>query len=258
MFGIARRKSHSQLVREELGESLDHFVQAATHVARGAGATVGPKVNTARSRVTPAAGRVKSAATSSWGSTIAALAPLAKAATEGARQAGTTTRNAKADNAKALQKNAKALQKNAQALQKKSKAVKGKKAKPNRSKFGTLLIAGAAVGAAGAMVLRRRKQQQWDQYDPSRPIGADDRTAVDSMVPASVPSDYGTEATRTPTMEKGTTAGSGPLLSEPTGDQTSSAMHSPTVARMAGNTTPDATNVDGLNTGANSSRTGRS
>lgn len=251
MFGIARRKSHRQLVREELGESLDHFVQAATHVARGAGATVGPKVNTARARVTPAAGRMKTAASSGWGSTIAALAPLATAATEGARQAGSATRNAKADNAKALQKNAKALQKNAKVLQKKSSKIKGKKTDGNRSKLGTLLVVGAAVGAAGAMVLRRRKQQQWDQYDPSRPIGTDERPAVDSMVAAPVASDYGTGATRTETSTATGTGTGGPLLSEPAGDQTSSAMHSPTVARMAGNTAPDATN--GLNTGAGTS-----
>ncbi|MEJ3742447.1 hypothetical protein WEI85_04015 [Actinomycetes bacterium KLBMP 9797] len=33
-----------------------------------------------------------------------------------------------------------------------------------------LLAAGAALGAAGALVMRRRKQQQWQEYDPTQAI----------------------------------------------------------------------------------------
>lgn len=247
MFGIARRKSHTQLVRQELNESLDHLMQAATHAARGAGSTMGPRMSTARDRVTPAAGKVRNVATTGWGSTIAALAPLAAAATKSARQADSSTRKAKAKNAKALQRNAKALQKNA-------KAMKGKGSGKSRSKLTGLLIAGAAVGAAGALVMRRRKQQSWDEYDPSRPVGASTTgstavgTDTESMLPASLPPDRTTGSSFTATGT-GTTSPTSAVLTEGTGDQTSSPMHSPTVAKMARGTTPEGV-TDELHTSA--------
>lgn len=263
MFGIARRKNHSQLVRKELGESLDHFVQAATHAARGAGATVGPKVGAARGRVSPTAGKMRSAATDSWGSTVAALAPLAATAANSARQAGNATRKAKAENARA--------ERNIKAAKKATKAMKKQKqSSGNSSKFAKLLMAGAAVGAAGALIMRRRKQQQqWDQYDPSRPMATDTGSGMgtEPVLPASLAPDYSTESTRmtsgstmgsATTMGgshstgssgmggsssgmggSGSTTGSSPLVTDAVGDQTSSPMHNPTVARMAGGTSPD-------------------
>ena len=159
MFGIARRKTHSQLAKRELGESFEHFKQAAAHAARGTGTTLGPRVNTARERVSPAAGKVANVATTGWGSTIAALA----AAGDNARDAGAAARKAKAKNAKAMSKKAKAMDKKA--------AKAAKKKQSGTSKFTKLLVAGAAVGVAGVLVMRRRKQQQWDEYDPGRPVG---------------------------------------------------------------------------------------
>ncbi len=81
MFDRLRRRSHGYLARRELGQSLEHFRLAASHAAKGTGATVAPKVDAARQRVQPAAGRVRNVAASGWGSTITALAPLVAAAT---------------------------------------------------------------------------------------------------------------------------------------------------------------------------------
>ncbi len=228
MFGKARRTTHRQMASRELGESFEHFKQAAAHAARGTGATVGPKVNAARDRVSPAAGKVRDVAASGWGSTKkAALAPLI-AASEGAQEAGKATRKAKDKNLKALDKKARDLDKKA------AKAMKKDQSGGRSSKFGKLLIVGALVGAAGALVMRRRKQQQWDEYDPGRPVGGahtEERAVTESMQPASLaPNAVGT-------LEDPTPPDTSLTVTDPI-DQTSSAMHSPTVARMAEGTAP--------------------
>jgi hypothetical protein len=236
VFGL-RRKSRSQLVRQELVQSAEHFKQAATHAARGTGATVGPRLNAAVDRVQPTADRVKGAATSSWGSTVAVLAPLAAAAADGARQAGKQGRKAKDQSTKKLQKKSNLLQKRT------NKALGRKQAKPRASKLAGLLLAGAAVGAGAAYVLKRRQREQWDEYDPSRPIGSADQAAADSLSGALRPSDaafqvdpaspvFGETVISTPPA----VAESGLTVGDEKKDQTSSSQHSPTVARMASGT----------------------
>lgn len=134
------------MMRAELGESWDHFLAAATHAANGVGHTVGPR-----------AIKLRGAASTGWASTASALAPLAVAYREGAADA------------------------TAAALKVRKKVEKGKKGKPvsNRRSgmlFG-LLAAGVALGAAGALVVRRRRQQQWSEYDPT---GALDSMSADA------------------------------------------------------------------------------
>src|SRR5439155_5300580 len=51
VFGHREVKTHSQLMRDELGEGFDHLWQAAGHVANGVGATVGPRWDSARERL---------------------------------------------------------------------------------------------------------------------------------------------------------------------------------------------------------------
>lgn len=158
MFGIGRRKTHRELAKSELSESFDHFMQAATHAAGGVGKTVGPRVHIARQYVTPAAGRIREGAATGWGTTMTALTPLAVAATDGARQAGSMARRTRAKNMKRLRRS------------------ESRMSGSRWPMLAGLLLAGAAVGTVGAIAMRRRQQQQWDEYDPSRPL--DDADAL--------------------------------------------------------------------------------
>jgi len=178
VFGRRHVKSRRDLVRAEFGTSMDHARQAAVHAAGGLGATVGPrlgsakdsakdKTSSARGVVGPTAGRVSSAASRSWDSTLAAFAPLAEAARDGSARA------AKLD---AKNKDNKGNRGN-----KERKNSKGKEAassmlittktttKESTSHTGlyAILATGAAVGAAGALVARRRTRAKWAEYEPS-------------------------------------------------------------------------------------------
>ena len=207
MFGMVRRKSHGMMARRDFEQGVEHLKAAATHAARGTGATVGPKLETARGRVQPAAGKVRNAASGSWESAIAALAPLAAAASEGARQAG--------------RKTSKSSEKNAKKLDRKARRMVGRKKSSSKGKLIGLGIAGLALGAAGAMAMRKR-QQQWDEYDPGQPIGA---VGSESMPASMSPDPTGSTATSAATVTNEV-------------DQTSSLQHSPTVAKMAGGESP--------------------
>jgi hypothetical protein len=138
MLGFSK-KTRGQLLRSELGESWDHFLQAASHAANGVG-----------SSVAPGAAKMRGVAAKGWGSTASAFAPLAAAYREGA--------------ADALKLSSKS----------KTKAKKGKQM--SNKKMGMLvglLAAGAAVGAAGALVMKRRKQKNWSEFDPNNNLGFD-------------------------------------------------------------------------------------
>lgn len=151
MFGFGRRKSQGQLAKAELNQSISHLMQAANHAAKGAGATVGPRVQVARGYVAPTAAKVRDRASTGWGTTLTTLAPLAAAARDGAAQAGPLTRKAKS----------------------KTMRITGKKKQPRRrgSMMTGLLAAGAIAGVAGAVALRRRREQQeWAEYDPTRTL----------------------------------------------------------------------------------------
>ena len=156
MFGFGRRRSHGQLAKAELGESVNHLRQAATHAAGGMGAAVGPRVQTARRQVAPAATRVRSTATGGWESAMTAVAPLAVAAATGARQAGSAARAGQPKKVEAVAKKMKAHNK--------KKSAKSSRRWPS---LAGLLVAGAVTGAVGAAVLRRRRQAEWDSYDPA-------------------------------------------------------------------------------------------
>ncbi|MFY1618385.1 hypothetical protein [Micromonospora sp. WMMD736] len=161
VFGIGRRKSQGQLAKAELNQSISHLMQAANHAAKGAGASVGPRVQAARGYVGPAAVKVRDRASTGWGTTLTTLAPLAAAARDGAAQAGPLTRKAKS----------------------KTMRITGKKKQPRRrgSKMTGLLAAGAIAGLVGAVALRRRREQQeWAEYDPTRTLEPM-RNEVDSI-----------------------------------------------------------------------------
>jgi hypothetical protein len=252
VFATMRRKRRSTQMKNEFQQSVDHLKRAAALAAQETGATVGPKFYAARDRVQPAVSQAKGAATSGWGhakgtatsgwdSAIATITPLVAAATENARQTGKDSKkNAKA-NKKAAGKNAKKLEKQA------NKALSSKKSSGRGGRLWGLALAGAAVGAGAAFVLRRRRAAQWDEYDPSAPIntappsGGVDDAAFEPAEPTTYSSTGATAtgSTTTPgtttsgTTTSGTSDASSTTLATDTTDQTSSAQHSPNVARLA-------------------------
>lgn len=225
MFATMRRKNRSAKMKSELGQSVDHFKRAASIAAQETSATVGPKYHAARDRVQPTAVKAKDAATHSWDSALATLTPLVTAATEKAQQVSKGTAKASRKDAKASRKSAR---KNARKLEKRANKTLGRKQHSrSRTKLGGLLLAGAAVGAAGAYWIRKRNQAQWDEYDPT-PITSVGTTGADDAAfePADLagPSGFATTADKPePVIEVNTD----------TADQTSSAQHSPKVARLA-------------------------
>jgi hypothetical protein len=152
VIGLGRRRAHRELVRAELGESLGHFRRAAHHAADGVGAAVGPRVTATRGYAGPAALRARRG----WDKTVVRVAPMAVAALDAARQARGAARKAAPT---------KADVKSMKAARKKTGGGRG-------PRLATLLAAGAAVGAAAAFTLRRRKQPRWDEYDPGQALDA--------------------------------------------------------------------------------------
>ena len=143
MFGRRQVKTHSQLMRDELSEGFGHLWQAAAHAAGGIGATVGPKWDSARDHLPARTGTMRDAAAHGWESTLAAFAPLMDAARTGA---ATATKNAHKARKKAMKKESGMSRKRATILV-------------------GLLTAGAAAGAAGALIARRRNRAKWDEYE---------------------------------------------------------------------------------------------
>ena len=175
MFATMRRKRRSTKMKNELGQSVDHFKRAAALAAQETSATVGPRVTAARDYVQPAASKAKDAASSSWDSALATLTPLVTAATDNVRQTSKTSKKAVKANKKQAQKNAKKLEKRA------NKALGRKQSSGKAGKLVGFALLGTAAGIGAAAVIRRRQAAQWDEYEPSAPIassapvgGADD------------------------------------------------------------------------------------
>lgn len=186
MFGFGRRKSQGQLAKAELNQSISHLMQAANHAAKGAGATVGPRVQVARGYVAPTAAKVRDSASTGWGTTLTTLAPLAAAARDGAAQAGPLTRKAKS----------------------KTMRITGKKKQPRRrgSMMTGLLAAGVVAGVAGAVAMRRRREQQeWAEYDPTRTLEPmrDEVDSIEVRTPAATKGTDGSAMTGGPAMTGG-------------------------------------------------------
>ena len=227
MFATMRRKNRSAKMKSELGQSVDHFKRAASIAAQETSATVGPKFYAARDRVQPTAVKAKDAASSSWESAVATLTPLVTAATEKAQQVSTTTTKVSRKDAKAVRKNARKLEKRA------NKTLARKQRSRSGAKLGGLLLAGAALGAAGAFVARKRRQEQWDEYDPSPVTPA---TQITPVTPITGFDDVAIESTApvvdktAPVVDKAAPAVE---VNVDTADQTASAKHTPKVARMA-------------------------
>ncbi|MFG1778990.1 hypothetical protein ACGFIR_00335 [Micromonospora sp. NPDC049051] len=164
VFGIGRRKTQGQLAKVELNQGLGHLRQAATYAAKGAGATVAPRVQAARGAVAPTAVMVRDRASSGLASTVAALAPLALAVRKAqAEAAGKAVTGRKAVAAKQAAATRKVKAKNMKAARKKNSRRGG-------SMMTGLLAAGAVAGVAAMAMRRRREQQEWAEYDPTRTL----------------------------------------------------------------------------------------
>ncbi|MGV9763338.1 hypothetical protein [Micromonospora tulbaghiae] len=172
VFGIGRRKTQGQLARVELNQGIGHLRQAATHAAKGAGATVGPRVQAARVAVAPTAVLVRDRASSGFASTAAALAPVLLA-----------VRNARVEAAGKASSGRKVMAAKQSAMTKKAKNMKaGKKQRRSRGMTAGLLVAGTVAGLAGAMAMRRRREQQeWAEYDPTGTLGATGQDKLEPM-----------------------------------------------------------------------------
>jgi hypothetical protein len=147
MFRRRQAKTHRVQMREELGQSFDHFRQAASHAASGTANLIGPRYESARKSMKKSAGPSVRKANRA---TAAAVMPLAIA----------VGRNARKGKAKVTRE---------QQSTRRWPMV-----------LGGLLAAGAAVGAAGAVIARRRaNRDQWEEYGSTRSTG---NSRTDSMI----------------------------------------------------------------------------
>lgn len=215
MLQTMRRKRRSAKMKNELGQSVDHFKRAASIAAQETSATVGPRFYAARDRVQPAATKARDAAVGSWDSALAAVA----AAGEKAQQAGKETKKSAKANKKVAAKNAKKLEKRA------NKALGRNQGRSVPAKLAGIALIGGAVGVGVAFFLKRRKAAQWDEYDPNQPVSTVVSDGVDDAAfePADQTTAFGANAT----------VDGNPATGADIADQTSSAKHSPEVARMA-------------------------
>ncbi|MEU7571531.1 MULTISPECIES: hypothetical protein [unclassified Micromonospora] len=173
VFGIGRRKTQGQLAKAELNQGIGHLRQAASHAAKGAGATVGPRVQAARVAVAPTAVMVRDRASSGVASSAAALAPVLLA-----------VRSARTEAAGKARTGRRAVAAKQSAMTKKAKSMKPGKKKQRRSRGMTagLLVAGTVAGLAGAMAMRRRREQQeWAEYDPTGTLGPTGQDTLEPM-----------------------------------------------------------------------------
>jgi hypothetical protein len=201
MFATMRRKSRNTRMKNELGQSVDHFKRAASLAAQETSATVGPKFYAAKDKMQPAATKAKDAATTSWDSALATITPLVTAATDNVRQTGGKMTKKQA---KQAQQAAKDNKKNAKKLERKvNKAVNRKQSKGKKSKLFGYALLGTAVGVTAAWAAKRRRAAQWDEYDPATPVtttqvsGADD-AAFEPVEPVTFTTPNGTVSDSAP------------------------------------------------------------
>lgn len=174
MITTLRRKSRGRKMKDELGQSVDHFKRAASLAAQETSATVGPTLSAAVDRVQPAAVKAKDAASSGWGSAVATITPLVTAAGENVRQAGGNVRqaggNVRLVSKRKAKKTAKENRKAAKLLQKRADKAVGRKPRSRGSKLLGFALLGTAIGIGAAYAAKRRQAAQWDEYDPAAPI----------------------------------------------------------------------------------------
>jgi hypothetical protein len=153
MFRRRQATTHRRQMTDELVESFDHLRLAASHAASGTANLVGPRYESARNSAKKSAKSAK-------------------------KSAGPAVRRANRATAAAVMPLAIAVGRNAR----KGKAKVTRRETNTRRwpmVLGGLVAAGAAVGAAGALIARRRaKRDQWEEYGSTRTTGG----RTDSMI----------------------------------------------------------------------------
>ena len=151
MFRRRQVKNHTRLMREELGESFGHFRMAAAHAAEGASGALAPRVDAARSAVKPGYQRARAAA----GDGLDSIFGAARDGSRGGRRIVTKSR----------------------ARARKKESGMGSRRWPMM--IGGLLATGAFIGAASALMKRRRTTNTWDEYASTR-TSSDTSAKLDS------------------------------------------------------------------------------
>jgi hypothetical protein len=144
-----RARTRGQLLRQELGETMDHAMRAAGHAAGG--------MRAAGAQMAPAAGRVRNAASHRWETTVAAF-------NDTTGMTGITGMAAK---------DIRAARKARRAHRLKERGLRRQRdrSRLRLSRVLGMLTAGVMVGAATAMVMRRRRQQ-WEEFDTGQALEA--------------------------------------------------------------------------------------
>lgn len=145
MFRRRQVQSHTRLMKDELGESLDHLRMAAAHAADGASGALAPRVDAARKVVKP---RLDNGLNMAMGSMESAMDLARQRGRQAGRQAEKMSR--------------KGRNKLMRQEQKKSRRLP--------MAIGGMMIAGTAVAAA-AYMRRRRDERTWDEYGATRTTG---------------------------------------------------------------------------------------
>lgn len=143
-------RTRGELFREELGQTVDHAMRAAGHAAGG--------LREARTRMAPAAGRFRDAASQRWAEFNRAAGEPGSAVRGVARGRGWPPRQARRMPA----------------------------ARRSTSRMGLLIAGGAALGVIAAMVMRRRRQLEWEGYEAGRmmePAGQEPASADIGVAP---------------------------------------------------------------------------
>jgi len=151
MFGRRRAQAHSRLMRAEIGQGFEHFRMAAAHAATGTADYVSPKVATAKRTARSGERKARKAS-------AATFAPIAASSLSMARTARKSANKGKAK------------------LTRKEPQVRRWP-----TIIGGLLAAGAAIGATGAIIARRRaNRSQWEEYGTTHTTSTRSDSMIDS------------------------------------------------------------------------------
>lgn len=151
MFRRRQAQTHRKQMRNELVESLNHLRLAASHGASGTASYLGPRYDTARNSAKSVGKSAAPATRRANRATAAAVMPFVVAA----------GRNARKGKAKVMRQET--------------------STRRWPVLLGSLLAAGAAVGAAGAVIARRRaNRDQWEEYGSTRSTGGRTESLIEN------------------------------------------------------------------------------